>query len=593
MNKAVPGQKHISARDWNEFRDFMNSFCQQGGGMVNNPWNPFFIMVKNATSSNLDAFSVVRIDTAMYPNASNDELKAAALNLPVELDGEAPKGEKNECIAILQQDLLQGEIGKAVVCGASLCYVQVLTLTSEFEYAASLENDCTKLNADRTGQAKIIWRQPGTGNKLAFVLLNQDRYVMHCLNEFRSNDQYPDGATQGFGFVYCDDLDSVDVDTNYNPRVYNPLGLPEYHRTIIAKVEGFPGEAESSDSPGGRKVGDYVAISSDPRDYVVLTTSNLSAIDAIKNDSNWILQAGDCIYVDAYYNDPNGRRYWGWHGPSLDGYGYNIRLVVCQRSIPKGYDKDFIMPFYPIESGLGFPAKADPLQFNSVFNQMRCGINPTNPDSVTMTDQVWDYVYDGGRYIYQPRFEFYAAAVDPSTVTVESSGNAIIGKPNGFNSEFNSGFVAFKFLDGKYYTAPGYRMSTGLDTWFGADIWPGDTIKVHCHTHGYYGPDFAIIDYPIDYRDGMVIANYSGNIGSQRGWVPATMDDTYNQDLPANPTGNYILGLYGSFGYSSLANYIAGQSPAHTELNGFTVYNAYNIKWYKKTKTQGNTNALV
>lgn len=592
---ATKGQKHIPAAAWNAMREVAQQF--ENGlpsfELTSANRNPFLITIENATGASIEPFAVLEISDAMFPNRTGTDFLNEAINRGVELKGIKPSGDEEKNIAITLDGGPNGTLVQAVVVGAVPCMIAVSSSEeADYKYAVPVENRTDELKAVKSGNIRILWKESGYGSvKWAYVLLNQYRFVMHCLNQLKVNDNYPDGATPSYGAVYCDELDSVAVDNDFSPKVYNPLGLPEYHRSIIAKVDGFPGEAESSDTPGGRKVGDYVAISADTRDYVILTTSNLSAIDRIKSDNNWILEAGDCIYVNSYYTDPNARRYWKYGGTSFDNIWYNMRLVVCQRSIPKGYDKDFIMPIYPVECNMGIPPKADPLQFNSNFYQNRCGIDPENTDSVTLKNQVWDYVWDGGRYRFDPRFDFYTVAVDPSTVQVETSGDAAIG--GNVNTEFNYGIVAFKFLDDKYYSAPGYRMSTGLGTWFGADIWAGDTIKVHCNTHGRYGPDFAIIEYPIDYRDGMVIANYSDNIGSQRGWVPADFNDTYGQDLPANPTGNYILGLYGGFGYNSLPNYISGQTPEHTELNGFTAYGAYNIKWYKKTKKQGNANALV
>ena len=582
---ATKGQKHIPAAAWNamrevaqQFEDGLSSFEPTSANR-----NPFLITIENATGASIEPFAVLEISDAMFPNRTGTDFLNEAINRGVELKGIKPSGNEEKNIAITLDGGPNGTLVQAVVVGAVPCMIAVSSSEeADYKYAVPVENRTDELKAVKSGNIRILWKESGYGSiKWAYVLLNQYRFVMHCLNQLKVNDNYPDGATPSYGAVYCDELDSVAVDNDFSPKVYNPLGLPEYHRSIIAKVDGFPGEAENPSS-GNRRIGEYVAISSDTRDYVILTQSNLAAIDAIKNNNDWILEAGDCIYVNAYYNEPNARTYWKWGGMSLSGYAYHNRLVVCQRSIPKGYNKEFIMPFYTVESNLGIPPKFDYLALNSNFGVFRCGISPSNTDTVTLADEIWDYVWDAGRFRYEPFFEFTTTAVNPATVTVESdTGGAVIG--GNVNTAFNYGLVAFEFLDGKYYSAQGVPTKSS-PVWFAPDIWAGDTITVLCDTHGRYGPAFSIIDYPSDFKENMIIPNYCGNIG-QRGWREATHDETYGLDLPVNPTGNYILGLCGAFSYGQLANYIQGQTPEHTALDGFTVYAANNLKWYKKTKT--------
>lgn len=173
MDKAQPGQRRIKASDWNEFRQFMLDFYQQNGGMVNNPNNPFLITVKNVTGSDLPAFSVVKIDAAMYPNLSDTDLVVETFNKSVELDGDVPAGTDGENIAIIQEDIPAGQLGKAICSGASLCYVNVSSDT-EYKYAKSASSETDYLDASESGgQCRIVWRQDGTGTLLAYVILDQ------------------------------------------------------------------------------------------------------------------------------------------------------------------------------------------------------------------------------------------------------------------------------------------------------------------------------------------------------------------------------------------------------------------------------------
>lgn len=175
MDKAKAGQRTIKAADWNQIRDFINNFSLQNGGMVNNPYNPFLVTVKNSVSGvDLEPFQVVRVKDAMYPSRSADDTITAALNGSIELDASAPTGEDGENIAIVQHDIANGDIGSAICSGATLCYVNVANANTDYKYAKSKAGETDYLEANEDGgQARIIWKQPGTGKKLAYVILDQ------------------------------------------------------------------------------------------------------------------------------------------------------------------------------------------------------------------------------------------------------------------------------------------------------------------------------------------------------------------------------------------------------------------------------------
>lgn len=175
MDKAKAGQRHIPAKDWNEIRDFINNFSLQNGGMVKSEYNQFLVTVKNSVSGvDLEPFQVVRVNSAMYPNRSADDTVTAALNGSIELDASAPTGEDGENIAIVQHDIANGDIGSAICSGATLCYVNVANANTDYKYAKSKAGETDYLEADEDGgQARIVWKQSGTGKKLAYIILDQ------------------------------------------------------------------------------------------------------------------------------------------------------------------------------------------------------------------------------------------------------------------------------------------------------------------------------------------------------------------------------------------------------------------------------------
>lgn len=217
MDKAHPGQKRIPAKDWNEIRDFINRYAQQPGGMINNPLNPFFVYVQNNTSSDLSAFSVVKLDGTFYPNRSNSDTVNAALNQLLEISAVNPTGEAGETIGILQEAIKQGEIGKAIVSGASLCYLQVESSNVSYQYAKSVEGR-NRLNAETSvGQAKIIWKQSGYGrSKLAYVLLNDTDDRERFLIKASSNPTPSDYVKGNLEYIVWSESDKAWIPGDYD-----------------------------------------------------------------------------------------------------------------------------------------------------------------------------------------------------------------------------------------------------------------------------------------------------------------------------------------------------------------------------------------
>jgi len=392
MNRAVPGQKHIPAADWNELRDFMNSYTPQNGGMVNNPLNPFFVYVQNDTSDDLPAFSVVRLDGTIYPQRSAADTKDAALNQLLEISGDTPTGELNENIGILQEDVEAGQLGRAIVVGAALCYVQVDNANTAYKFAKSLST-CEKLKATNDiGQARIVWKESGTGKKLAYVVLDQSGkhpeyfvinknwngsgtapntasiftkgslhyvtwdgsdWVPHSSNETTSStsQQRPTGAK----LVICQETAPTDA-KDYRMPYYTPesnMGVPPDYSTSVSVTDAgdrcgvMPGEHEFTD-----KCYDYRKIEGS----YIYEPSFIATVQAMGQTGG-----NQTLYIDINNNqyqcyvpqyNPTQADNSGPSYPDIWPYDYMVVSFDCESytaqglDYPRDYPEGTIMPWY-------------------------------------------------------------------------------------------------------------------------------------------------------------------------------------------------------------------------------------------------------
>lgn len=89
------------------------------------------------------------------------------------LKGTTPAGGSSEWFAILPEPIPTSKFGKAVVAGFAVATVNVTDATHT--HAIATGSDCTKLTSALSGAARIVWRESGTGNKVAIICLG-DHY---------------------------------------------------------------------------------------------------------------------------------------------------------------------------------------------------------------------------------------------------------------------------------------------------------------------------------------------------------------------------------------------------------------------------------
>lgn len=564
MDKAQVGQKKIKTEDWNAIRQFLNEYSQGKSGMVNSPQNPFLIDVKNNGSSDLPAFHVVRINTAMYANNTDSELKDAALNRPIELMTSSPQGKPDENIAVIQEDIPQGNIGKAICNGATLVRVLINDANKDYKFAKTISNTTEKLVADeKEGQARIIWKQPGQGTKLAYVILdqsgNEEAKITPYLNS--SGDEYPDGASRLDSldtYLYCSSLDKINKKGDNNPPyVYNPLGFPTDRPTVLARVEGFPGDAQEPSS-GNRHIGELVAISNDVRDYFIVNSSGYNW-SGMNSDTNENGSPGD-YYAKGnlyYIQEPNNAygHYLPVENPTA-GLG-GMRLAVCQRDMPEDWWNQFRMPYYTLEMNYGCKPNVSTATGES-FTE-RCGVAPGDNK---LSNKRLDYHFSNGRYTYEPIFTFRGHAkgtVGSSQVYIEIEGND---------------YYVYPYFDG--------GSSNGLLVPWGCykpDIYPGDDIVVQVDAREFGNPAIRLIQCPMDYPENAEIIANSYAINVQRGWTDVTSE--YTNQLGNN--GVLVLGT----GVAGINAHYSGDS------TGAQIPQLYFIELGFRIYRKNKTNAII
>lgn len=156
--------------------------------------NPAYVTIKNQTGGNLPAFSVVRINGAIYTDRTGDTFKNLAAKNGVELNGYRP-GAASDTIAIIQEASPAGSLVKAMVSGATACIVSKAD-NKAYKYAKPVSNQTGYLEGtdDVTG-IKILWIAGGTGNKEAYILLEYNTQFITTATAY---------GTVGSGTVYTD-----------------------------------------------------------------------------------------------------------------------------------------------------------------------------------------------------------------------------------------------------------------------------------------------------------------------------------------------------------------------------------------------------
>lgn len=165
--KVQRGQRlSVSARVYNHAVDLFRQ-GEDGGAAAGGlrTAQTGIVLVKNGIGANLGRFSVLGIDGPLFmPDVDGDDFQRAAA-----FSGVTPAEEHEGKFVVLAEPLDVDQIGRAYVAGCFPAMVNVIAEADEF--ADVNPGVTTSLKSTSSGAAKIIWKESGTGEKLAIVLV--------------------------------------------------------------------------------------------------------------------------------------------------------------------------------------------------------------------------------------------------------------------------------------------------------------------------------------------------------------------------------------------------------------------------------------
>lgn len=129
------------------------------------------VYIKNTSGTNLDRFSVLGISDVAITPADNPSSFASQ---PV-LVGIAPTSGTLTTYAVLRNPIANNAIGEAFISGM---FAAIINVVDEAHSFACPTVSGTYLSSCPYGQSRIYWKEAGTGEKWAVLMLN------HCVGKY-------------------------------------------------------------------------------------------------------------------------------------------------------------------------------------------------------------------------------------------------------------------------------------------------------------------------------------------------------------------------------------------------------------------------
>jgi hypothetical protein len=166
-----PIRGQISARAWNRAQDAADKVLGQGAdGVADGPsaGPPAYtgILAQNSTTGTVSRWGVLSVAGVVFtPSGATGSATQQFQDQPV-LSGGLPTGGSSFVVAV--EPIAAGKIGRVAVAGVVQAKINVVSESDTF--ATAKDGDLTQLTSSSSGEAQILWKEPGTGaSKWAIV----------------------------------------------------------------------------------------------------------------------------------------------------------------------------------------------------------------------------------------------------------------------------------------------------------------------------------------------------------------------------------------------------------------------------------------
>ena len=175
MKHLKPGEM-MTAADWNKVQDHALRIPERlRNSPRNSPQNTHLITVENLTGENLGAFSVVAVSDAIFPDREPQTVLEQSFKSGVEVAVSLPKGEEGELLCIVQDPIPSGEIGQAMILGATACHIRISDATHR--YARSVAGYPYVESCSEPTSITILWTPTARENETyGYVLLSSSQF---------------------------------------------------------------------------------------------------------------------------------------------------------------------------------------------------------------------------------------------------------------------------------------------------------------------------------------------------------------------------------------------------------------------------------
>lgn len=175
--RAKPGDRVrdvVTAQAWNSLIDLRDQFARSQS-LANINAAPVLsrdclVEVRNDTGADLTRYACIGLDgVTVEPSENADEFTERHV-----LRADVYSGANAARFAVVQEDIPDGEIGRAVVCGVTIAQINVKSLSHQF--ARAVAADTVMLSGD-SGHAKILHVEEVGNDKLGLIAIGSGSII--------------------------------------------------------------------------------------------------------------------------------------------------------------------------------------------------------------------------------------------------------------------------------------------------------------------------------------------------------------------------------------------------------------------------------